>query len=97
MKTALLTNMCLVFCTTSLLAQELKWEQYPFQNKAGETVDAQLGSFEVPENRSNPNSRSITLKFVRFKSLNPKPKAPIIYFSRWPRGVWNLNRKRKAV
>lgn len=42
-------------------------------------VIGEVGFLEVPENRSNPNSRTIKVKFVRLKSLSDDPKEPLIY------------------
>lgn len=61
-------------------------EPYEFTNRKGEKVPAELGKFSVPENRNNPNGRSIELHFVRFKSTNPKPSYPIVYLAGGPGG-----------
>ena len=67
-------------------APELRLEPYEFEVFTGETVDAELGEFDVPENRSDPDSRHITLKFVRFKSTSASPGAPIVYLAGGPGG-----------
>lgn len=66
--------------------QNFKIEPYEFKTKSGINVNAEKGSFKVPENRLNDNSRDITLSFVRFKSTNPNPGAPIIYLAGGPGG-----------
>ena len=59
----------------------------PMTFKAGsQSVDAEKGEFTVPENRSNPNSRTITIRFVRFKSTAAKPGNPIVYLAGGPGG-----------
>lgn len=65
---------------------KLTMEPYLFTANSGETVAAEKGRLWVPENRSNPNARSIKLEFVRFKSSNPKPGSPIIYLAGGPGG-----------
>ncbi|MEO1256976.1 MAG: alpha/beta hydrolase, partial [Bacteroidota bacterium] len=42
--------------------------------------------FVVPENRANPDGKQLTLSFVRFKSTNPSPAAPIVYLAGGPGG-----------
>ncbi|MEO0468847.1 MAG: alpha/beta hydrolase [Bacteroidota bacterium] len=50
----------------------------------GIAVSAQMGSFQVPENRNNPGSRKIRLRFVRLKSTNPNPRPPLVYLEGGP-------------
>lgn len=67
-------------------APELRLEPYSFEARSGEVVDAELGSFEVPENRADPDSRTLTLKFVRFTSTAETPGPPIVYLAGGPGG-----------
>jgi len=57
---------------------------YAFKAPDGSTIDAELGSFTVPERRASPSSRRITLRFVRFRSTAAKPGAPIVYLAGGP-------------
>jgi pimeloyl-ACP methyl ester carboxylesterase len=57
---------------------------YVFKAPDGSSIDAELGSFTVPERRANPSSRRITLRFVRFRSTAAKPGAPIVYLAGGP-------------
>lgn len=57
-----------------------------FEASSGETVPAYQGRLQVPENRSNPDSRSLTLQYVRFPATGETPGAPIIYLSGGPGG-----------
>ena len=59
---------------------------YEFVSSAGDTVQAERGEILVPENRSNPGSRSISLAYVRFPSTNPNPGSPIVYLAGGPGG-----------
>jgi pimeloyl-ACP methyl ester carboxylesterase len=59
---------------------------YVFTSQKGDKVDAQFGTFTVPENRSDPNSRRIELAYVRFKSTSKTPGNPIVYLAGGPGG-----------
>lgn len=79
------------FCTCgfALAAQTpptLTTEPYTFTANDGRTTEAELCSFEVPENRTIGDSKALTLRFIRFKSTNPNPGAPIVYLAGGPGG-----------
>ncbi len=57
-----------------------------FKADSGEEVDAFRGEFTVPENRSNPNSRDLTIRYVRFAATGENPGAPIVYLAGGPGG-----------
>jgi pimeloyl-ACP methyl ester carboxylesterase len=57
-----------------------------FVSAAGDTVQAERGEILVPENRANPDSRSISLAYVRFPSTNANPRPPIVYLAGGPGG-----------
>lgn len=57
-----------------------------FEADSGETTVGFDGSFQVPENRVNPESRMLTIKYVRFPSTSATPGPPIIYLSGGPGG-----------
>lgn len=61
-------------------------EPIAFRLRDGSTVAAEQGSLDVPEQRGNSRSRPITIRFVRFKSTNPHPGAPIVYLAGGPGG-----------
>lgn len=67
-------------------APPLALEPYVFEAADGTRVDAELGTFSVPENRRRPDSRRIDLKFVRFKSTAAEPGPPIVYLAGGPGG-----------
>ncbi len=74
-------------CMTSSLAQTIPGEAaVVFQAQSGEKVDAFEGSFIVPENRNAVDSRSLTLKYVRFPATGETAGEPIIYLSGGPGG-----------
>lgn len=64
----------------------LRIEPYPFKLHDGTVLPAERGTFSVAEDRRDPNSRRIDIGFVRFKSTNPHPGAPIIYLAGGPGG-----------
>lgn len=57
-----------------------------FTAESGETVEAYRGALEVPEHRANPESRMITLSYVRFPATADTPGDPIIYLAGGPGG-----------
>ncbi len=58
-----------------------------FEANNGETVDAFRGRFTVPENRANPDSRSIEIGYVRFPATgDAADQPPIIYLAGGPGG-----------
>ena len=61
-------------------------EPYSFESAHGEKVNAFKGSFEVPENRSNPESRKIPINYVRFPATGQQKGSPIVYLSGGPGG-----------
>lgn len=52
----------------------------------GKTLQVERGSFQVPENRANKNTRSLTLFYVRLPALTNKPGNPIVYLAGGPGG-----------
>lgn len=60
-------------------AGELSWSPYEAVGSDHQPVDAELGRLRVPENRSKPDGATIELAFVRFKTSNPEPAAPVFY------------------
>ena len=58
-------------------AIEIKAKKYKTEDKS--FIQGEVGYLTVPENRQNPKSRKIKLKFIRLKSLTANPKAPVVY------------------
>ncbi|GAB2931651.1 alpha/beta fold hydrolase [Rheinheimera gaetbuli] len=52
----------------------------------GNSTEAYAGSFQVAENRNKPDSRQLTIHYVRFPALTDKPAAPIVYLAGGPGG-----------
>ncbi|HEV3486048.1 MAG TPA: alpha/beta fold hydrolase, partial [Vicinamibacterales bacterium] len=61
-------------------------EPHTYEASNGTKVEAELGEFRVPENRAKRDSRTITLRFVRFRSTAAKPGHPIVYLAGGPGG-----------
>ena len=70
-----------------------------FRLADGSTLAAERGTFSVPEDRNDPRSRRIDIGFVRFRSTNPHPGAPIVYLAGGPggSGVATANGPRQPV
>ena len=68
---------------------------FVFKSADGQTTDAINGSFQVPENRTDPDSRMLTLRYVRFPATTDTPGAPIIYLSGGPGGSGIQTAKRE--
>ena len=67
-------------------APALTFQPYMLKLANGTELAAERGTFSVPEERSNPRSRRIDIGFVRLKSTNPRPGAPLIYLAGGPGG-----------
>jgi pimeloyl-ACP methyl ester carboxylesterase len=57
-----------------------------FTTQDGQTTEAFEGSIKVPENRRKPNSRLISVKYVRFPATGKTNGSPIVYLSGGPGG-----------
>jgi len=64
----------------------LKVEATTFKLADGTELAVERGTFSVPEDRGDPRSRPIDIGFIRFKSTNPRPGAPIVYLAGGPGG-----------
>lgn len=71
---------------TSHIAAGTNETAIAFESQSGEFVDAFKGTFSVPENRATPDSRTLTLHYVRFPSTNDDPGPPIVYLAGGPGG-----------
>lgn len=91
LKTALFSALILG-CSTPILAQSdahslsLQESAVSFTSDAGQTVEAFEGSFSVPENRADPDSRTLTLRYIRFPAMGGNPGPPIVYLAGGPGG-----------
>jgi len=61
-------------------------EAFVFETNAGERIEAYRGSLRVPENRSDPNSRAIPIRYVRFPATTASAGPPVVYLAGGPGG-----------
>lgn len=67
----------------SVLSSEIS---ITFTTASGKKVRAFKGSFTVPENRARPQSRNLTLRYVRFPATGQAKAPPIVYLAGGPGG-----------
>lgn len=84
-------HQCLIFgllclLATPSLAKTPTETPIEFSTMDGQTTSAFEGYLEVPENRTNPDSRKIAIHYVRFPSTSDSPGSPIIYLAGGPGG-----------
>ncbi len=87
--TAILTFWAADTFATTLTASPVTYQNEQaivFETKDGKKTDAFSGFLQVPENRSNPNSRKISIHYVRFPATGNQTGSPIIYLSGGPGG-----------
>ena len=63
------------------------FEPYTFKVEVTQSIEAERGEIMVPENRSDPDSRMIPIRFVRLESRAENPDAPIVYLAGGPGGA----------
>ncbi len=65
-------------------------EAFIFEAKSGDQVDAYRGTVAVPENRADPDSRTLTIHYVRFPATGDAEGAPLVYLAGGPggSGIW---------
>ncbi|NKB90492.1 MAG: alpha/beta fold hydrolase [Acidobacteria bacterium] len=70
--------------STGLAAAKIDWEKIDFVANDGTSVRADFGKLEVPERRADPDTESIQLAMVRFRSTADQPGAPIVFLANGP-------------
>ena len=70
---------------TPAVAQTITFKQESVE-AGGQTLQVEMGELRVPENRADPDSRTITLRLARLKSTSAKPGHPIVYLAGGPGG-----------
>src|SRR5687768_4365697 len=85
LRAAALAGCCLATAAAAAVPA-LRVEPYAFRLADGTDLPAERGTFSVPEDRNDPRSRRIDIGFVRFRSTNPNPGAPIVYLAGGPGG-----------
>ena len=74
-----LLSILILSCSSFGQANLLNVKSKKFKTSRDLKVDGQVGFLEVPENRNNPSSRKIKLKYVHLKSISKNPSTPVIY------------------
>jgi pimeloyl-ACP methyl ester carboxylesterase len=64
----------------------LTFEPYAFKLRDGTELPTEKGTFWVREDRGDPRSRRIPIRFLRLKSTSANPGSPIIYLAGGPGG-----------
>lgn len=81
MKNILFTTLIIFGLSTHGLGQatlvNVKNQKYKTTEKI--KIDGQVGYMVVPENRNDPSSRQIKLKYIHLKSIAENPAAPLMY------------------
>lgn len=65
----------------------LALQPFEFTSQSGETVKADRGVLTVPYDRSDPDSETIRLTFVRFPATTDTPGPPLVYLAGGPGGT----------
>jgi pimeloyl-ACP methyl ester carboxylesterase len=81
MKTTYLFFILLIATHLNLAGQSrgIRIQPARFRTTGKTTIHGEVGFLTVPENRLVRDSRNITIKFVRLKSLSRTPREPVIY------------------
>ena len=82
----LLTALALARPAASQSPEPAPFEPVRFALENGETVAAEQGEVWVPENRADPDSRLVPVRFVRFASRAERPGPPVVYLAGGPGG-----------
>lgn len=86
-KITLLVLSCLsYYLLAAQSSPQLHLSPKTLQTASGKSIEANIGTLSVKENRNDPNSRNIQLAFVQLKSSSSNPKAPLIYLEGGPGG-----------
>lgn len=67
-------------------APGLTFEPHAFKLRDKTELPVEKGTFWVPEDRNDPSSRRIPIRFLRLKSTSPDPGSPIVYLAGGPGG-----------
>jgi len=82
----MLASLAALIAVPAVAAPLLKLEPTTFKLADGTDLAVERGRFLVPEDRNDPGSRRIEIGFIRFKSTNARPGAPIVYLAGGPGG-----------
>src|SRR5262245_54083220 len=75
---------CLLLAPPLWPAAQVKSETRTVALPDGSSVEYELGTLQVPENRQNPNSRTISVGYARFRALAPTGAPPTVHLPGGP-------------
>lgn len=75
---------CLLLSSPSLPAAQIKSETRSIALPDGTSVEYELGTLQVPENRQNPNSRTISVGYARFRGMTATGAPPTFHLPGGP-------------
>lgn len=75
---------CLLALSPCLPAAQVKSEKRTVALPDGSSVEYELGTLQVPENRQNPHSRTISVGYARFRGLAPTGAPPTVHLPGGP-------------
>ena len=78
--------LALAACASAQPSAPSPLEPYRLATSDTTAVDAEMGEVRVPENRADPASREIAVRFVRLPSRAAAPAPPIVYLAGGPGG-----------
>lgn len=81
-----LTAVVLLFFALACSPSAQPFETVTFEPEDAEPVAAEQGAVFVPENRGDPDSRTVPVRFLRFESRAEQPTSPIVYLAGGPGG-----------
>jgi pimeloyl-ACP methyl ester carboxylesterase len=87
LKSVALIAICLVSAQTAqaqVTSRTIAFEPYSLRTYDGQAHAIELGRLIVPESRAKPGGPTVTVAFLRLKSTNPKPGAPIVFLMGGP-------------
>jgi pimeloyl-ACP methyl ester carboxylesterase len=76
----------LAYLLASMPATGQTVEEMAFELERDSTVQAELWTVRVPENRSDADSRHLDLRFLRLESRAERPGDPVVYLAGGPGG-----------
>lgn len=81
MKRTLCTLLFVLCASLGVLGQVqlVDVQQKTFNTSTAQVIQGQVGYLEVPENRTNPESRKIRVKYTWLHSTSENPEAPTLY------------------
>ena len=81
MKNLLTTLLAIICCLQAESQRLIKTKEQTYKTTKDLEIEGQSGFLEVPENRNNPDSRTIKIKYIWLKSIAEKPEVPTVFIA----------------